>query len=69
MHLVLENEENGHGYLAATPQPGRFDAQWNDDFHHALHVALTGETQRYYHDYGEEPLEPVSYTHLTLPTN
>jgi maltooligosyltrehalose trehalohydrolase len=27
------------------------DAQWNDDFHHALHVALTGERSGYYVDY------------------
>ena len=27
------------------------DAQWSDDFHHALHVALTGETQGYYADF------------------
>ena len=56
VHLVLENENNGYHRLAATPQPGRYDAQWNDDFHHALHVALTGETQRYYNDYGREPI-------------
>jgi maltooligosyltrehalose trehalohydrolase len=30
------------------------DAQWSDDFHHALHVALTGETSGYYADF--EPL-------------
>ncbi len=28
------------------------DAQWNDDFHHALHVLLTGEKGGYYRDYG-----------------
>ncbi len=28
------------------------DAQWSDDFHHALHAALTGETSGYYADYG-----------------
>ncbi len=27
------------------------DAQWNDDFHHALHVSLTGERSGYYEDY------------------
>jgi maltooligosyltrehalose trehalohydrolase len=29
-----------------------FDAQWADDFHHELHVALTGERHGYYADYG-----------------
>ncbi len=29
-----------------------FDAQWADDYHHALHVTLTGEKDGYYSDYG-----------------
>ena len=33
------------------------DAQWSDDFHHALHVALTGETDGYYADF--EPLSAL----------
>ncbi|MDH5207140.1 MAG: malto-oligosyltrehalose trehalohydrolase [Burkholderiaceae bacterium] len=54
VHLVLENHRNaahrlGHG---AT----RYDAQWNDDEHHALHVLLTGETDGYYADYAAAPL-------------
>jgi maltooligosyltrehalose trehalohydrolase len=28
------------------------DAQWNDDFHHALHTLLTGEQTGYYQDFG-----------------
>ena len=28
------------------------DAQWSDDFHHALHAALTGERAGYYADFG-----------------
>ncbi len=28
------------------------DAQWDDSFHHALHVLLTGERDGYYEDYG-----------------
>ncbi|MGZ5270466.1 MAG: malto-oligosyltrehalose trehalohydrolase [Ramlibacter sp.] len=61
VHLVLENENNHHERLSTTPEPGRYDGQWNDDFHHALHVALTGETRGYYHDYGnalgEDPFD------------
>ncbi len=30
-----------------------FDAQWNDDFHHALHALLTGERTGYYQDFGK----------------
>ncbi len=29
------------------------DAQWSDDFHHALHAVLTGETSGYYEDFGD----------------
>jgi maltooligosyltrehalose trehalohydrolase len=29
------------------------DAQWNEDFHHALHALLTGEQFGYYADYGK----------------
>src|SRR5690606_12891771 len=28
------------------------DAQWLDDFHHALHVLVTGESRGYYADFG-----------------
>ena len=28
------------------------DAQWNDDFHHALRVLLTGDRKGYYEDFG-----------------
>ncbi len=29
------------------------DAQWNDDFHHALHTLITGESNGYYQDFGK----------------
>jgi maltooligosyltrehalose trehalohydrolase len=37
------------------PQRGGYgvDAQWNDDFHHALHCLITGEQQGYYQDFGK----------------
>lgn len=57
VHLVLENENNNHERLSTSPRPGLYDGQWNDDFHHALHVTLTGETRGYYHDYGHTPGE------------
>ena len=30
---------------------GKYRAQWNDDYHHAWHVLLTGERKGYYQDY------------------
>ncbi len=53
VHLVLENDANETRYLQR-PGPGgrpRYQAQWNDDLHHALHVLLTGERDGYYGDY------------------
>ena len=37
------------------PEAGGYglDAQWNDDFHHALHALVTGETTAYYGDFGK----------------
>jgi 1,4-alpha-glucan branching enzyme/maltooligosyltrehalose trehalohydrolase len=65
VHLVLENEDNGHEHLAPTPMHGFYDGQWNDDFHHVVHVAMTGETQRYYHDYGVGTMDLLArcFTH------
>jgi maltooligosyltrehalose trehalohydrolase len=47
-HMVTPREAGGLG----------LDAQWSDDFHHALHVALTGETSGYYADF--EPLSALA---------
>jgi maltooligosyltrehalose trehalohydrolase len=40
--LVRSHEHGGYG----------LDAQWSDDFHHAVHAALTGERTGYYADFG-----------------
>ena len=54
IHLVLENDDNSASLLAPQEEPpaGHYRAQWNDDYHHAWHVLLTGESQGYYRDYG-----------------
>ena len=58
IHLVLENEANQARFLARDAQghAPAYDAQWNDDFHHAAHVLVTGESEGYYTDFSEEPL-------------
>jgi maltooligosyltrehalose trehalohydrolase len=50
IHLLLENEENEASHLArnAFGYPVAYSAQWNDDVHHVLHAAATGETSGYY---------------------
>ena len=56
VHLVLENDANEAHWLEREPGDSRrYDAQWNDDLHHALHVAATGEQDGYYADYADAP--------------
>jgi malto-oligosyltrehalose trehalohydrolase len=62
IHLVLENDDNAASLLdagEATPR-GQYRAQWNDDYHHAWHVLLTGETHGYYRDYQRSPLGDIA---------
>ncbi|MEU6391067.1 malto-oligosyltrehalose trehalohydrolase [Streptomyces sp. NPDC046939] len=37
-------------------------AQWNDDVHHAVHAAVTGESDGYYADFARESLAAVAKT-------
>jgi maltooligosyltrehalose trehalohydrolase len=57
IHLVLENGDNRASLLDAGQDPprGKYRAQWNDDYHHAWHVLMTGESQGYYGDYQRSP--------------
>lgn len=56
IHLVLENDDNCARFLQRRQHTPRwYDAQWNDDIHHSLHVLLSGETDGYYGDYAERP--------------
>lgn len=61
VHLILENADNAAHYLKRCEE-GRvqmYDAQWNDDLHHAMHVLLTGEADGYYADYSREPIRKL----------
>ena len=54
-HLVLiaESDLNDPRVIRSPAEGGYgIHAQWNEDFHHALHAVLTGETQGYYRDFG-----------------
>ncbi|MBB3660858.1 malto-oligosyltrehalose trehalohydrolase [Rhizobium sp. BK650] len=56
VHLIVENEDNDGSLLERDEDghPRFFSAQWNDDIHHVMHVAATGETFGYYADYGDD---------------
>jgi len=56
LHLILENEGNTVRYLErdGARHPRFYTAQWNDDAHHVLHVAATGESEGYYAAYAPD---------------
>jgi maltooligosyltrehalose trehalohydrolase len=68
--LVIAEEEVG---TFRPIEEWSFDAQWADDFHHELHVALTGESYGYYGRYGSlsnlarlyERTPPSRYVHCS----
>ncbi len=49
--LIAESDLNDPRLITPRPEGFGLTAQWSDDFHHALHVALTGETSGYYEDF------------------
>jgi malto-oligosyltrehalose synthase/malto-oligosyltrehalose trehalohydrolase len=50
--LIAESDQNDPVLILPREAGGLgVDAQWSDDFHHALHVALTGEVEGYYADF------------------
>jgi maltooligosyltrehalose trehalohydrolase len=60
IHLVLENEDNAARYLGCSSREAKlYNAQWDDDIHHVLHVLTTGETDGYYSDYAKNPIQQL----------
>ena len=52
IHLIAESDRNDANVIRPADEGGwDMDASWNDDFHHALHVALTGEKNGYFVDF------------------
>lgn len=58
-YLIPESDLNDARIVTPRDEGGNgLDAQWSDDFHHALHSLLTGERDGYYADFGG--LEPMA---------
>ncbi|MFJ5261916.1 malto-oligosyltrehalose trehalohydrolase [Streptomyces sp. NPDC088387] len=63
LFLVAESDLNDPRVITSRAQGGLgLHAQWSDDFHHALHAALTGESQGYYGDFARAPLAALAKT-------
>ena len=52
LHLIVEDERNE----PTLRESGLYAASWNDDFHHAVHTSLTGESQDYYVSFAHNPI-------------
>jgi maltooligosyltrehalose trehalohydrolase len=54
VYLIAETDQNDAKLIRPRELGGYgLDAQWNDDFHHALHTLLTGEQAGYYKGFGK----------------
>lgn len=63
LFLVAESDLNDPRVVTSRAEGGLgLHAQWNDDFHHALHTAVTGESQGYYADFARAPLSAIAKT-------
>jgi maltooligosyltrehalose trehalohydrolase len=53
-YVVIAESDLNDPRLVTAPEAGGYglDAQWSDDFHHALWTVLTGESAGYYADFG-----------------
>ena len=53
IHLIAESDSNDFRVTQSADLGGYgMQAQWSDDFHHALHCLQTGERDGYYEDFG-----------------
>ncbi|MEW6230489.1 MAG: DUF3459 domain-containing protein, partial [Bacillota bacterium] len=53
VYVIAESDLNDPRLIKPRAVGGYgLDAQWSDDFHHALHALLTGERSGYYQDFG-----------------
>ncbi len=53
LSLIAESDLNDPRMITARTQHGLgMAAQWDDDIHHAIHTAVSGERQGYYADFG-----------------
>lgn len=54
VHVIAESDLNDARIISPVFRGGYgLDAQWSDDFHHALHCMLTKERNGYYQDFGQ----------------
>jgi len=64
VYLIAESDLNDPAYVRERKDGGYgLHAQWNDDFHHALHAIQTGERTGYYCDFGSLTQLQTAFQH------
>ncbi len=68
--LIAECDLNDIRYITPTEKDGGYgmNTQWCDEWHHALHALLTGETNGYYSDFGSSDQLTHSFNHAYVFT-
>jgi malto-oligosyltrehalose trehalohydrolase len=68
VHLIVENPASTPDLLVRkNDQATLYDADWNDDFHHSVHVAATGEGSGNYSAFADRPWHNVARALTTGP--
>jgi malto-oligosyltrehalose trehalohydrolase len=63
--LIAESDLNDPRMVTAGEAGGYgLDAQWSDDFHHAVHATITGERDGYYADFASMAALAKTYTRV-----
>ena len=63
VHIMAESHDNDRRVIVPEKEGGLgLDGVWSDDFHHALHVRLTGERGGYYCDFSDPVWLPRTLT-------
>jgi maltooligosyltrehalose trehalohydrolase len=64
VYLIPESNQNDARLVSPRDEGGLgLDAQWNNDFHHAVHALLTGERDGYYEDFGTTAQLARAFSH------
>ncbi|WP_116083139.1 malto-oligosyltrehalose trehalohydrolase [Tropicimonas sp. IMCC34011] len=57
--IHLTTEDNRNITRLHEPEANLYTGEWNDDWHHAIHTLLTGESEDYYATYAVAPLDDL----------
>ncbi|SFP27638.1 malto-oligosyltrehalose trehalohydrolase [Tranquillimonas alkanivorans] len=60
--IHLTTEDNRNITRLHDPDADLYTGEWNDDYHHAVHCLLTGESESYYQNFAVDPMADLCKT-------